>query len=87
MAGIGFGHGQHWINCFFPPPGLSPGFLGGQEFAEINRLVFSPNAARLRKSGIPDSVLMPAPIKMVARRLSTSISEKFMIPSCIVFLK
>jgi lactoylglutathione lyase len=49
------------------PPGLEAGFLRGQELVEGDGLVPGPEAAGERKSGMPDSVEMPAPVNTTAR--------------------
>ena len=46
-----------------PPPGLVARLLAGEEIREVDRPHLGPDAAGERKSGMPHSVEMPAPVK------------------------
>ena len=46
VAPVGLGLLDHGVSCELARPGLAPGLLGGDEIAEIDRLVLVPDPAR-----------------------------------------
>ena len=68
VAAIGPGGAEDRVALEAPPPRLAPRRLGGEKVVESIgawRVHIPPG---LRKSGMPDSVLIPAPVKTTPRR-------------------
>ena len=63
MPGIRLGLGESLVHREAPPPVLEPRLLRGDELLVGDRLDARPDVRPgLRKSGMPDSVEMPAPV-------------------------
>ena len=77
VAAIGLGLAEDRLALEPPPPGLAPRLVarrGSPGSRSAPACVQMPPG--LRKSGMPDSVLMPAPVKTTARRDRSSRLDK-----------
>jgi hypothetical protein len=67
MAGIRLRRGEISAHLEAAPPILQPRCLGGAEFSVGDRPHFDRRPPGERKSGMPDSVEMPAPVSATIR--------------------
>ena len=82
MAAIGFRLAHRLVGREPPPPGLAPRLRRRRRKSEksIGR-IFVQMPPGLRKSGMPDSVLIPAPVKTTIRVASSIIRRSSAIPA------